>query len=292
MSEEGETQEVELDQVSSAEEITEAKSLGWADADRWRGDPKQWVDAKTFLEKGRPVLGVLKQNNERLQGELAVTRGELTKLQGALQAATASIEALHEAHDEDVKEQVEAARKELKAEITRASREGDHEGLAEATMKLGDLNAAESEARTKEAETAAVKKPDTFVVPTEIQAWYQANPDFVSNPRKVALANVIAAEMRANGETATGAIFMDKLAKEVDETLGTTRRGGPGRVSGGNGGVGRTAPGNGGGKTYADLPADAKAVCDRQATRLVGDNRLHKTVESWRASYARQFFKE
>lgn len=294
-----ENTEVEIDTVSSDEEKAEATALGWSDKDKWRGSAESWVDAKTFLEKGRPVLAVLKQTNASLRGELEQSRAKMSSLESSLQAANASIAALQEAHDADVKEQVEAARRELREEIARASREGDHEALASATEKMVDLNAAAKEAEKKDDDKSGKGdkgdkdgKDGAKLDPAFI-AWAANNTEWLADPANVALSTVAGHKLRSNGDTSKGAEFLDKVAAEVDKMLGRTGRAQAGKVSGGNGGTGRGGnTGGGGGKTYADLPAEAKAVCDRQGAKLVGPNRIHKTIDSWRASYAKQYFAE
>lgn len=291
-----EGESVELDSVSSEEEKAEAIALGWADKDKWRGAESAWVDAKTFLEKGRPVLAVLKQTNNALRSELEQSRAKMSSLESSLQAANASIAALQEAHDADVKEQVEAARKELREEIARASREGDHEALAQATEKMVDLNAAAKEAEKKDDDKGGKGdkngKDEPKLDPAFV-AWAAQNSEWLADPANVALSTVAGHKLRSNGDTSKGAEFLDKVAAEVDKMLGRTGRAAAGKVSGGNGGTGRGSnTGGGGGKAYADLPAEAKAVCDRQGAKLVGPNRIHKTIDSWRASYAKQYFAE
>jgi hypothetical protein len=280
---------------TSPEEIAQAKDLGWADKDQWRGPPEHWVDAKTFLEKGQHVLPILKQNNERLRGELGAVRGEVAGMKDALKAATTTIEALNAAHEEDVKEQVEAARADLRAQLSAASREGDHDAVADATAKLSALNAAEAEkdARAKEnAAAAQARRAAPEQMPPENKAWMDSHPEFTANPRAVMLGHAVAAEMRQAGDKTVGPAFLDKVKAEVDAVLGLgTQRGGHSKVEGprgGNGGGGNA----GSGKTFADLPAEAKAACERQGARLVGATRAHKTIDSWRASYVKQYFGE
>ncbi len=116
------------------------------------------------------------------------------------------------------------------------------------------------------------------------------NAEFMADPRRVALANAITVELRAAGDKTVGAVFLDTVASEVDKALGA-RRGGVTRVASGAGSARREAGGGGGvTKTYADLPAEAKAACDSMSKRLVGPNRKHKDEASWRASYTKQYF--
>ena len=46
------------------------------------------------------------------------------------------------------------------------------------------------------------------------------------------------------------------------------------------------------GKSYADLPPEAKAACEDQARKLVGDGRAFKDTASWRKYYAEVFFSQ
>lgn len=221
---------------------------------------------------------------------------QLDSVQASLDAANAAIEALEESRAEDVKEQVEAARETLKKQLVTASRDGDHEGVADLTDKLTQLNTADDAVADEEEKDKDKdkKKNQRPTLHPEVVQWYKDNPDFATDARKSALANVIAAEMRQAGEASVGKVFLDKVAAEVDKTLGgAAGQRGTAKVEAGGGGGAR---GNRGGdvpeKTYADLPAEAKAACDKMSARLVGPNRAHKDVASWRKSYAAQYFKE
>jgi len=282
------TAEAEVQQQAEKE----ARAMGWLPKEEFKGDAAHWVEASAFVEKGRQILPIMQKNNERLLGQVGNLNAKLDGLAGALKAAQTTIETLEASHADDVKEQVEQARKDLKAELTVASREGDHETVAEITDKLSQLNAANRDAGGEEAplkdKTLAAERP---TISPEIQAWFQKNQDFVANPRKVALAGVIQQELRAAGETATGPAFLDLVAEKVEAEYGG-RPSGTTKVSAGNGGGSRVASGGASGKTYADLPADAKAACDKFAAKVVGPSRKHKDIASWRASYTEQYYKE
>src|SRR3989304_4246825 len=92
---------------ATEEELHEAAAMGWADKDKWRGDQKDGVDAKAFLERGRSIMPMLQKNNERLVGKLSDLEGRLGAAEGALRAANATIKALEESQAEDVKWQRE-----------------------------------------------------------------------------------------------------------------------------------------------------------------------------------------
>lgn len=271
---------------ASPEELQEAGSMGWADKDKWRGKPEDWVDAKTFLEKGRQVLPIVRASNDRLKGQLDAEAQARRELEGRLAASEATLAALEEAHEADTAAQVEAARAELKTQLAEASREGDHEAVADLTQKMTDLAGKAPEKKEDKKPVMQQQK-----APPEIIQWYKDNPEFINDPRSVALGNVISQELRQKGVTIVGPAFLDMVAAEVEKERGKPQsRRAAGKVEGGNGGAGGRSDDGGGGKTYADLPADAKAACDKAANRLVGANRAHKDVASWRASYVKQYY--
>ena len=137
MSEEGEVVETPLDEIEQ-----EARTLGWVPKELFRGDEKRWVDAKTFVERGHVVLPIVQENNKRLQGDLGRANAELRSLAASLKAAQAAIAALESSREEDVKEQVAAARRELKTQLKAAKTAGDIDAEVELTEQLGQLNEA------------------------------------------------------------------------------------------------------------------------------------------------------
>ena len=271
----------------------EAKTMGWVPKEQFRGAETEFVDAKEFVERGRQILPIVQANNQRLMGQVNVLGQKLSSVEEALKASNATIEALESSHDEDVKAQVEAARAELKEQLEAASRDGDHRAVADLTDKMTQLNTAASTRGNGEdkGDKGEQKPPAPPPIHPEVQAWMTQNADFMQDPRRVALANVITQELRQAGDTSIGAAFLDRVAEEVDKTLGARKAGSASRVSPGGGGRGRGVDGGGGAaKSYADLPAEAKAACDKMSKRLVGPNRAHKDETSWRASYAKQYF--
>lgn len=279
-------------------ELKEAREIGWADKDKWRGKPEDWVDAKTFLERGRQILPIVTAHNRKLKTDLENVGGELASVKEALRASTAAIEALQQSHDEDVQEQVEAARKQLKEELEAASRDGDHKAVADLTEQMTRLNTAATTADDKDGKGGKDGKgenadtTETALHP-EVKQWFLDHSDFAKDGRRIALARAIADEKRTGGDKRIGTAFMDDVAEEVERVLGGAgAREGVDRVASGNGGTSRQQLNNGGGKSYSDLPKEAKDACDKMATRLVGENRAHKTIESWRKSYVTQYYKD
>lgn len=269
----------------------EARMLGWVPREEFKGPETSWVDAETFVEKGRHILPIVQENNKRLMRQNTELATRLASMENSLKAANAAIETLQENHAKDVEEQVRAARDELKAQLRSASEAGDHAAVAEITEKMVQLNAADKSAGGKSGGNGSATPATDDAPHPDFKAWAEENPDFIKSARRVALAKVIAEELRLSGDTRVGREFLDAVRDEVEAEFGGVPRkgGGKGKVEGSNGGRGRSG---GNGRSYSDLPAEAREACDRLAARLVGPGRAHKDIGSWRAKYAEKYFSE
>lgn len=282
-----------VDQVDEAEatpeEISEAKSYGWAPKDQWRGKPEDHLGAREFLDKGRHLLPVLSKTNAEQRTQLAQTQAEVQGLKDALRAQKASMDALEEAHEADVAAQVEAARADLKAQLVSASRDGDHEAVADLTDKIASLP-AKAEPEKGERRRASDKNGGVQIDPAlqrEVRDWFVENPAYTRDVRRQALANAITIELRNAGDKRVGKAFMDAVKGEVERTVGGAQLPGDTKVGAADSGGGGSRSG---GKSYSDLPADAKAACDRQAQRFVGPNKAYKTSAEWQKVYTSKYF--
>lgn len=282
----------------SDEQITQARELGWADKDEWRGDPDDWVDAATFLERGTTVLPMLQKNLKRTMDTNAQLSARVSQTEMQLRAANAALAALDEERTADAVEDLKEKKADIKARIVDASKNGDHEAVADLQEQLAEIVAEEKAAasRPKPNGTTNGQPQVNPQLQAELVAWRGQNADFMANPRKVALGQAVAAELRSDPKNAglVGAAFMDKVREEVEKSLGGSGAPGHSRVSAGAGGKrdgGGSGGGGGGGKTYADLPKEARDACDRMEARVVGAGKKHKDQASWRKSYTAQYFK-
>lgn len=295
MSEEGTDLQVDP-QVES-----QAREMGWRSKEEFRGDEAKWVDAATFVEKGEHVLPIVRATADRLRGDLTRTNSELASVRQALVESQKTIETLERYHQDDVKQKVEKAREKLKAELVAANQSGDHVAVADITEEMTRLNAAEvtAEANPPQKKSNGDGRPATVVDHTnhpEFIAWKNDNPWFLADPAKTALAYAATDRLRAAGDTRTGRAFLDAVSVEMaNDVARLAGRPAPSKMEGGRGGAGSGNGGGGGGaraKTYADLPADAKAACDGYERDLVGPNRRYKDADAWRKSYTEQYFKD
>src|SRR2546425_12464119 len=96
-------------QQVSQEILDEARTDGWKPKEQFHGPEDQWVDAETFVKRGREINPILRKNNERLQREIADLR---QKLDGT----TTSLQRVQEYHAKLETRAYERALKDLKAQ--------------------------------------------------------------------------------------------------------------------------------------------------------------------------------
>lgn len=267
----------------------EARTIGWVPQGEFRGDPEKWVDADTFIERGKQIMPILRANNKRLQDELAKQAGELQSVKSLLAASGEAIEELKRFHSEDAKAKIAAVKQQVLDQLRTAKESGNIDDEVRLTDQLTDIKAAQK------AEPPPVKKvapPADAPVDPAFLAWQQKpeNTWFGTDRRKTALAIAIAEEIRNDPANANlvGVAFYARVAEETEETLNPSARKSS-KVEGSRGGAG----GSGGGdraKTFMDLPADAKAACEDMARRLVGDGRAFKTKADWQKHYTQVYF--
>ena len=274
-----------VESVVPAEVQQAAEKMGWIPPSRFRGDPARFVDADVYIERGEAVLPIVKEQNKRLHAELENLRGESRKTAAALKAAQDSISQIEERHSVDTQKAVEAARRQVKLQLSAASEAGDHDGVAELTDRLTQLNTTPPPVKQ-----APPPPPQVFQPPPDLAEWNAENPWFGTNKRKTALALGIAQELRDAGESGVGRVFFEKVAAEVARELGeTTPRGD--KVEGARNGAESEPRGNGR-KGFASMPADARAACDADSRRFVGEGKKYKSQQEWRNRYAEIYFGE
>ena len=277
-------EEIIIESKASAEVQTEAEQIGWIPPTRFKGDPERFIDADEYIERGKTVLPIVKEQNKRLHSELEVVRAESRRTAAALQKAQQAIEQMEERHTVATQKAVENARVQLKAQLAAASEAGDHEGVAELTDQLTLMNKAEVKAEKKAAETSPPFVPDPDLV-----EWNADNPWYGKDKRKTALALGIAQELRESGDKSVGRAFYDKVGAEVTATLETKESPAASKVEGARNGS-DNEPRSGSKKGYAALPSDAKAACDADSRQFVGPTKRYKTVAEWRTRYAEIYF--
>lgn len=293
MSEAGEAGDaVAVESQAAPETQARALEMGWIPPERYKGDPERFIDADAFVERGETILPIVKKRAEKLEAQVAQLNGQVSRMEGLLKANAEAMAALEDYHTKETRRKVEAAKAGWKAEIKRAAADGDHEALAEATDQLTQLNAEVLEAEKAEGAKRTQPKggdPGTQELDPVFVAWAGETGWWGKDKRKTHLAVGIAQELQASEPELRGRAFLDRVAEEVAKTLNERPRHtppNPDKTGGGKGG----STGARGGKSYEDLPSDAKAACEGYTKELVGEGRRYKTAAEWRAAYAKSYF--
>lgn len=234
-----------------------ALAMGWTPKAQFKGDPERWVDAETFVKRGEEFLPFLKANNKRL--EQALERAN-AKMEGLEKAVSKSIEHISRADQRAYAR----ARADLEAELEQAAAAGDTEGVKAVTKDIVNL---EKEIGEGKAEEKPADVPEFAAFKDENAAWY--GKDKALSAAFDALCRDVFEEgytsPKAGLKEAMSRLkdsFPEKFAKPVNPN-----RSAPAAVEGAG------APARRGGKTYADLPPEAKKMCDEFVRDIKGFTR-------------------
>lgn len=231
-----------------------ARAMGWRPKEEFKGDPEHWIDAAQFADNADKSLPLAKAEARR-----ALERAD--RLEAELRKQQEDVKKFAAFHAKVEEESYNRAREQLRRELIEArhSFDADRELQAEDQLRALDY---EQRARA----TAPQREPEPVApqVDPEVSHWLEdAGKTWGKNPRAVQMSQMVAEEMRKNGEDSTGVAFLEKVKHAMRKDFpqffdGMTneRRSNPPAVASGAG----TAP-RAKGKSFADLPADAKQHC-------------------------------
>jgi hypothetical protein len=263
MSEENQEVSTEQEQVPEVNETVakEARMFGWVPREEFRGSDDEWVDADVFVKRGKEINPILRKNNETLMKKL----DEKSKEIDSIKASVEEFKKFQKESYERKQVELEVQIAELKTRKKEAIAEGNGELVVDIDDQIDEIKEAQREAKEE-----AKKKPEAEPVKTadipedpSLQAWLGKNQWFGQDSDMTDVANGLGASVRRQFPHLSGQAFLDKLDEKIVEyfphkVLGNKARGSAvdssGDVRGGSGS---------GKKSYDNLPADAKAACDR-----------------------------
>jgi len=214
------------DSEQPASEIA-ARKQGWTPKEDFKGDEDKWVDAETFVERGKEINSILRKNNERLEEKL--------------ERMSESVEKFSKYHEETEKRAYENAKKDLEKQAVKAVEEGDVEAYTEIKQQQDDLVAPEMEQQQV--------SNDAFNDWLKNNQWY-------SNDRELQIMadgyGQLCSEQGLSGESLYAEVSKRVMARAPDkfgkkESQQSVEEG--------------SAPPKQGGKSFSDLPKDAQSVC-------------------------------
>jgi hypothetical protein len=214
----------------------EAKEQGWnPDFD---GPNK--TDAKTFVERGEQIAGILKSKNAKLEDRLH-----------RLEEANQKFGEYHKKTIEAEKRRNKETIAELESRLEQAITNGDGQEYTRTQREIDQIKASESDYPTD----------DMAAWNAMTERWVAENPWYNQSRKMARFADGVSDEVRAQGYN--GAAYFAELTRQVKEEFPEEFKN-PNKSaaaavenSGEKGGTSTSKK-----HTYDSLPADAKRACD------------------------------
>lgn len=212
--EETEIEDVEAQQAAEAAEWErQARVQGWRPLTEYRGPAGGWVDAKTFVERGRDFVPFIKKQLTDSRAENANLKGEITGLRTSVEEMRADMQRYLDFARRSGKEAYDRAIADMKVQQRDAVAAGDtatYDQVAERIAKMEEVREVPDEAPPARAPapTPAVQRDPV------IETFINENPWFMSDP---VLNAAMVAEDKAVTAEFPGMARVDQLqsAKEA-----------------------------------------------------------------------------
>ena len=240
---------------------SEARAQGWVAAEEFRGSESDWVDAETFVRRGKEIMPILRKNNEKLLKEL----GEARKIAEEARESAKEFREYQKQQFEKKTKDLEGQLEQLKQAKRDAITQGDGDRAIAIDDAMDDLKEQRLEAKEdlKAAEEKAKEVPQ-FTQDPILNTWMEKNDWFGKDSRMTGVANGLGVSLRQENPNLNGQAFLDKLDSELQEMFpekfGKKRT--PNPMEGSPNGTARPSVSSGK-KTYNNLPPEAKAACDK-----------------------------
>ena len=251
----------EMDTVEVDEETLklekEARQFGWVPKEEFRGSDDVWVDAESFVQRGKEINPILRKNNERLMKELDSTKRQMADFKEAA-----------EEFKRFQKESYERKATELQSELAllkEQKKDAINSGDGQLAVDLDDQMDALKERQQEERKKALV--PERKVEPEvteEVTEWVEANEWYSKDLKMRSAADAVAVQLNKEQPWLKGKAFFEALDTELTSTFAAEKLGKRVRPrSPVDSSSVSTSRSSGSGKSYSSLPSDAKAACDK-----------------------------
>lgn len=242
-------------EVSQAEK--EARLMGWVPKEEFR-DGDHWVDAETFVKRGKEINPILRKNNETLLKKLEESQREIAEVKKVAK----EFESFQKELAERKVKELETQLKELKEQKKLAISQADGEQVVALDEAIDAVKAEQQEAK-KAPIKEEVKPTSTQTLDPVITQWMAENEWFTTDQKMTRVADAIGAELSQTRPDLVGKAFFDALDKELEEVLPEKYKKRQ-RTSPVEGNTSSTSRPSGAKKqSYETLPAEAKAACDK-----------------------------
>ena len=259
------SEEASVTNETSPEVRQEAESQGWVPKERFRGNENDWVDAETFVKRGREILPILRKNNENLIKDLNQTKEQLKEFREAAEEFKKFQRESYERKAADYEKRIQ----EIRESRAQAINDGDGQKVNALDDALDEAKENFKEAKQAVKDVISTKEVSVADTPTPVdpslQSWLDRNNWFGEDRRMTSIANGIGENLRLEFPGLKGQQFLDKLDEILAEEFpnrfnGNKKNVGTSRVESGSG---RQSRGGSNAQSYDNLPPAAKDACDR-----------------------------
>ena len=253
----------------------DARVFGWVSKEEFRGSETDWVDAETFVKRGKEINPILRANNERLKKEMESDRQKHSDEIKELRAATEEFKQFQKESFERKQNELQQELASLKDKRKEAIREGD----ADLVIELEDQIDVLKEEKAKQPIKAEVAKPEVAPLDPTLTKWIEENKWFGGDIEATEIANGVGSAIRKQFPNLVGKDFLDKLDEKLQQRIPEVYENSPASRETVGSSSGRGAPASKK-KSYDNLPPDAKAACDKFVKQ-----KLFKSKEEYVALY-------
>ena len=257
----GEVPDVPVEPQISQEIIDRARMMGHIPKEEFRGDVSKWVDAQKYVERADNLMPILKSQLNKYEGEIS-------NLKATVESQKKTTEKLLKMGETVQQRAYEQAKRELTKEQVQAVADGD-------VTKWQQL----------EDQKEGLPKPEPVVVeetqPSPVfESWKSGNEWYLKDQDMTEYANFYGQNLQKRDPNLSYEELLIKVEEKIKQTFPqrfeNPERSKPSVV---DGGVTREIAQKTG-KSYNDLPADAKEMCNINVKQG-----LFKSKEDWVKSY-------
>jgi hypothetical protein len=199
----GEDQSEGADDSEAAAEA-QATRQGWTDKAHFKGDPKKWVDAKTFIERGERFA-------KNLENEVDALRKKMAEFEGTKAAFKKFHEETIARKDEELKTTIAA----LRVQRSEAQSYGEHDTVVALEDRIDLLKTQQKELNAPvEAQPSNEQVADAAKNDPVLLEWVEdGNTWFNDDPKLRQYALNLGENLIKSGEAARGRAFLDKVGE-------------------------------------------------------------------------------
>ena len=249
-----------------------AKIYGWVPKEEFRGDPERWTPADQYVQRADEMLPIARSMNKKLADDVRRANDEIARL-------TDVVKRVAETHAKVAKTGHEERLKQINRDQEQALADVDVARFRELAAERDSLVAPE----VVSMEDIQPVNPNSAAV----EQWKADNDWYNTDVELGSYADMAGDFIAKRHGNLPPEQFFEKVTAEVKKKFpnhpafgNVNRRAAPPSDSASIGGG--DLGGGTGGKTYADLPKEAKEVCDRDVKSG------HTTKEKWAKEYFSQ----